>query len=214
MIPLGYLFKHVAAHPDWLAAPGVVDLYSLSGCMSANFADYVNYWRHNGYWLFDSPEAMTALAAEKAIDLTGARLFYYEAHDLEFDETKRAWRSFSAEPSFVTSVRVPARKELAGYDVTSFSTGTTPECSPLSCNGRAEVIPTNEHCLLRSFEEAHAALEDGQFDHCEPGPYRIIAVYTVDAEGGGRGAANHALMGTDMASPRPYGEKCASSDAR
>jgi hypothetical protein len=33
---------------------------------------------------------------------------------------------------------------------------------------------------MNSFEEAEAALNGGAFENCEPGPYRIMAVYSVD----------------------------------
>jgi hypothetical protein len=59
MIPVGYMAKRVCRTPDWLGAPHVIDVYSVSGCISENFADYIQYWRHNGYWLFDSPDSDT-----------------------------------------------------------------------------------------------------------------------------------------------------------
>ncbi len=77
-------------------------------------------------------------------------------------------------------VEQPAAAEPEGYDVVSFSAGTSPECSPLSCNGLAKEIPTNRHCLLDSFEEAKGLLEQGKFVKCEPGPYRIFAVHSVE----------------------------------
>jgi hypothetical protein len=40
----------------------------------------------------------------------------------------------------------------------------------------------NSHCLFDSFQEAKESLESGIFNSCEPGPYRIIAVYIVDHE--------------------------------
>jgi len=43
MIPLGYLYKYVADRPEWLTAAHVADVYSLSGCVSKPFADYINY---------------------------------------------------------------------------------------------------------------------------------------------------------------------------
>lgn len=58
MIPVGYLYKKVGLRPDWIKADGVRDIYSLSRCVSEDFTDYINYWKHNGYWLFDSPEIM------------------------------------------------------------------------------------------------------------------------------------------------------------
>jgi hypothetical protein len=58
--------------------------------------------------------------------------------------------------------------------------GTSPECSPLSCNSLAAAITFNRHCLFESLDQAKQSLETGQFDNSEPGPFRIFAVYTVD----------------------------------
>lgn len=49
MIPVGYMAKRVYKKPHWLQAPQVVDVYSVSNCVSDDFADYVNCWKHNGY---------------------------------------------------------------------------------------------------------------------------------------------------------------------
>jgi hypothetical protein len=65
--------------------------------------------------------------------------------------------------------------------VVEFSIHSDPCCSPLSCNSLAEKLQVNGHCLFDSFEAAKDALERGQFEHAEPGPYRIIAVYTPGA---------------------------------
>lgn len=79
----------------------------------------------------------------------------------------------------MTDVRTPAHKNLEGFDVTTFSMHSSPECSPLSCNSLANNIPVNEHCLFRTFQEAKEAIEGGLFKNSEPGPYRVFAVYTV-----------------------------------
>lgn len=179
MIPLGYLYKQVVTRPEWLKAEQVTDIYSLSGCMSEFFTDYIRYWKHNGYWLFNSPESIHEIAKSASISLMQQRLFYYEAYELQYDEDIQGWTAFEPEWSFDTDVVVPACKRLEGFDIASFSLGNAPECSPLSCNGMAGKLPTNEHCLLESFEAAKAALEQGKFDDCEPGPYRIVAVYSV-----------------------------------
>ena len=180
MIPIGYLYKKVAARPDWICAENVEDIYSLSGCESENFTDYTNHWRHNGYWLFNSPGVMEALASEHSISLDGLRLFYYEAYEEEFIEDINSWRVFDREASFETNVQTPRVKTLEGFDVTCFQMHNSPECSPLSCNSLAETIPTNRHCLFNTFQEAKNAIEQGLFAKSEPGPFRIIAVYTVD----------------------------------
>jgi hypothetical protein len=180
MRPLGYLYKKVAKRPDWLKANQVEDIYALSGCISEDFADYVNYWRHNGYWLFDSPEVIESLAQEHSISLEGTCLFYYEAFEKEFDDTIGQWVPYEPENSFETNVRKPVEYHLEGFDVTNFTVHTSPECSPLSCNSLAENIPTNKHCLFNTFDEAKSAVEGGQFENAaEPGPYRIVAVYIV-----------------------------------
>ena len=58
MVPAGYMAKRVVARPDWLPAERVSSIYSVSGCVSETFADYINFWKHNGYWLFNSPEVI------------------------------------------------------------------------------------------------------------------------------------------------------------
>ena len=85
MIPAGYMAKRVSKKPDWLKASQVVDIFSLSGCASAYFADYIKYWKHNGYWLFDSPEIIRTIGREHSFQLEGTTLFYYEAYEKEFD---------------------------------------------------------------------------------------------------------------------------------
>lgn len=179
MTPVGYMAKHVITRPDWLKADRVVDVYSVSNCVSDDFADYINYWKHNGYWLFDSPETIREVAKQSAVDLENTRLFYYEVHELEYDEDEKSWIPFAPESSFKTQIIEPEIKTLEGYDVATFSVGTSPECSPLSCNSLASEIETNEHCLLPSFEKAKELLEEGKFENSEPGPYRIFAVYSV-----------------------------------
>jgi hypothetical protein len=181
MIPVGYQAKRICARPDFLKASNVVDIYSVSNCVNDDFAGYIDSWKHNGYWLFDSPELIRAVARELSADLSGTLLFYYEAYDQEFDG--RAWRPFAPQSSVPTHVQQPTAKTLEGFDVVSFFTGNAPECSPLSCNGLAEKLHTNTHCLLSTFEEAKRGLESGDFNGCEPGPYRIFAVYSVDWPG-------------------------------
>ena len=178
MVAAGYMAKRVSTTSDWLGVDHVGDVYSVSFCISEPFADYMNYWKHNGYWFFDSPAIIQQLASEHGIDLAGTTLFFYEVHEQQFDEDQRLWVPFVPE-SFPTCVVLPPEKTLEGYDVVSFYVNTTPECSPLSCNGLAREIETNSHCLLPSFDRAQQLLNDGAFTRSEPGPFRIFAVYSV-----------------------------------
>jgi len=170
--------KRVPRPPGWIAAPQVGDIYSVSDCVNDNFADYIPHWKHNDQWLFDSPEAIKSLSSEISASLEACILFYYEAYEREFAD--KGWKQWTPESPASGNLVPPVSKRLEGFDVVTFHAGTSPECSPLSCNSIADVIPTNSHCLFDSFEEAKARLEDGTFCEAEPGPYRIYAVYTVD----------------------------------
>jgi hypothetical protein len=178
LIPAGFMAKQVSRKPAWLSAPAVGDIYSVSHCISKDFCDYIPHWKHNGYWLFNDLPTLQQVAGQAAVDLEPYRLFYYEVHDHQFDADSKTWKPFLPEPSFETAVAVPHKKQLEGYDVVTFSVGTNPECSPLSCNSLAEHLPVNTHCLLASFEESRRLIEAGRFDGSEPGPYRIFAVFS------------------------------------
>jgi len=71
--------KRVQKRPDWLQAAHVVDIFSVSGCVSEDFADYIGYGKHNGYSFFDSPEIIKCVAKENSIELDGTSLFYYDS---------------------------------------------------------------------------------------------------------------------------------------
>jgi hypothetical protein len=70
--------QRVAGHP---AAPLEIQLQcqlqlswrvagvNVSSCFSEDFTDYINYWKHNGYWFFDSPEIITIVAREHSIPI-------------------------------------------------------------------------------------------------------------------------------------------------
>ncbi len=179
MIPVGYMAKRVTARPAWLDAERVKHVYSVSGCVSKNFADYISYWKHNGYWFFDSPQVILDVARDHSVDLECTTLFFYEAHELEFVERERRWMPFAPRTPFATRVVPPSERALEGYDVVTFSTGNSAECSPLSCCMLARDVETNEHCLLPSADLAMQLLEEGKFLNTEPGPYRVLAVYSV-----------------------------------
>ena len=183
LIPAGFMAKQVARKPAWLAAALVEDIYSVSHCISKAFCDYIPQWKHNGYWLLNDLPTLQQVAGQAAVGREQYKLFYYEVHDHQFDADSKSWEPFQPEPSFETAVAIPHEKQLEGYDVVTFSRGTNPECSPLSCNALAEHLPVNTHCLLASFEEARRLIEAGRFEGSEPGPYRIFAVFSCGTVG-------------------------------
>jgi hypothetical protein len=129
--------------------------------------------------LFDSPGVIQDLARQHSIDVTKTTLFFYEAYERQFAPDRGGWVGFEPERAFATDVLLPAVRTLEGYDVVTFSAGTSAECSPLSCNSLARDVPTNAHCLLDSLDRARQLLGSGAFTNAEPGPYRIFAVYST-----------------------------------
>lgn len=132
-----------------------------------------------GYWLFDSPTIIKEIIHKENIGLDDLTLFYYEAFENEYEFENKQWYAISPEKCFQTNVQIPSMKNFEGFDIVSFSARTSPECSPLSCNGLEETIHVNKKCLLNTFEEAKIIVEGETLTDCEPGPYRIIKVYTV-----------------------------------
>src|SRR5258708_3070883 len=119
----------------------VTDVYSVGGCVNEDFADYTKFWKHNGFWLFDSPQIIKSVAQDNSIDIAGTLLFYYEVYEKEFDG--KAWAQFQADESIPIAVAQPQMKRLEGFDVVTFYGRNAPEHSPLSCNGLGKEIPTN-----------------------------------------------------------------------
>jgi hypothetical protein len=177
MIPVGYMAKRIPKErPDWLQAPEVIDVYSVSDCVNESLAEYANGWKHNGFWMFDSPADIKTTAIANQIDLHGSALFFYEAYEAEFDGPDRL--PVVPDAMFETQVLVPHTKHLEGFDVVTSCDGPNSH-SPLSCNSIAADLKTNQHCLFASLDEAVAAVENGAFDKGEPGPYRIYSVSSM-----------------------------------
>ncbi|MGI8472525.1 hypothetical protein [Pectobacterium brasiliense] len=154
----------------------------MSCCVSDAFCEYIQFWQHNGYWLFDSPEVIYSLAKEQGIDLADTTMFYYEAYEYQYDEETVEWSLFEPEASFDTDVKIPQQKVLQGFDIVSFHLEQSPECSYLSCNHMAQDLEVNEHCLLASFDEAKKHLESGVFYGCRTGPMQnICSVFSACA---------------------------------
>jgi hypothetical protein len=181
MIAAGYMAKVVAPKPEWIKSATAVRICSVSNCVASDFCDYIKYWKHNGYWFFNSPQDIQAVADSDPKAANDRELFYYEIYEQQFDDQVATWMPFAPEESFRTEVILPQLKSLLGFDVVTYCAQTSPECSPLSCNNLAEKIEVNENCLLPSLEEAKLLVESGGFANSEPGPFRVIAVYRPNA---------------------------------
>jgi len=181
VIPAGFIYKQPTSTPAWVGASAGTPLHSLSGCIAEYFAEYIPHWKHNGYWLFDHPAALDAVAAACGVDPLGLDLLYFEYHPSQYRENAACWEPFEAEGSLSTDVVPPGGAPLLGYEVVCFSCGTSPECAPAVCCGLAPRLQLNQFLLFPTLESAVSALESGAFDDSEPGPFRIAAVHLVRA---------------------------------
>lgn len=96
--------------------------------------------------MFNSPTAIGSAAKSNNVDIVGARLFFYEAHEAEFDGSD--WLPVLPDESSEADVLIPSTRRLEGFDVVTSRDGPHSH-SPLSCNSIAAVLKTNEHCLFK-----------------------------------------------------------------
>jgi len=171
----GYFPKHVVARPEWLDAPAVVDICSLSNCSSSGPEVWTPLAQFNSLGFFDDPEL--AIAAIPA-GTTPMTLFAYTLLTQRFVNGVReewAWPAVDPAP-------LPSGFQSLGFDVVNHSMGERIvfECSPLSCNSRARAWRANAHCLIDTLEDAVRAAErlsmDG-IEPVEPGDYYVAEVY-------------------------------------
>jgi hypothetical protein len=177
MIQAGYMYKQIVLPEGWNCLH-VTKIYSVSHCISKDFADYIPFWKHNKYWFFNNPEDMAIIIKEQKIS-DEFELLFYELYEKEFDEGEGVWQDFTVEESFGYQVTAPVQREFLGFDIVSYSLGTSHQCSPLSCNGLCQDVEVNEYCLLDDFDHAIRLTETLNTSKAEPGPYRIIAVHRV-----------------------------------
>lgn len=177
------MYKKVVNAPHRLEAPRVSDVYSVSGCISQDFCEWISHWQHNGFWLFNSLGIIEEIAAIEKIDLSSMTLFYYRMYPFQWDNDTQSWLAVEPDSAFETAVSVPANSaRRMGFDVVTYSAQNAAECSPLSCNHFANTIPVNRHCLFDRFEDAKVAIEAGIFVDGEPGPHRIVEVSLCDPQ--------------------------------
>jgi len=173
-ISIGYFPKRIVPRPDWLKVSSVFDICSVSECMSSGPEDWINHWRHNDLWVYDTEEIAWSIVRDQS--KTGVYAIpAYRMVPLLFDSGKA--EVLDIPPLSVQELS--ADFQFLGFDVVSRSQGANFECSPLSCNGVAETEPVNAHCLVDDEETAlrlALTFSSGAIG-CEPGPYRVLEVW-------------------------------------
>ena len=173
MIFAGYFARRIEAKPDWLQAPGVREICSVSECMSPGADNWIAAWRHNALGWFNS--VADALRVVPDGDLAHYRLFAYRIHPELF---RGDGGVLFTPPDDVRPDPLPVGFHSLGFDSASRSSeqGLSFECSPLSCNGFASELSVNEHCLFPTLQAAITGSERFAVEQPEPGDYYVVEV--------------------------------------
>src|SRR5688572_12489142 len=173
MVDGGYFPKRIEARPDFVKAPTVREICSVSDCISSGPKNWIDLWLHNEFGWFNTildARRITPVGQESVY-----RLFAYRIHREIFRDGVRVPLRI---PADVNPQPIPASFRRLGFDCVNRSTYTVLgfECSPLSCNSMADEILTNEFCLFPTFEAGLSGAERFSREQPEPGDYFLIEV--------------------------------------
>jgi hypothetical protein len=169
----GYFPKHVVSRPEWLDCPSVVDVCSVSDCVSGGPDHWSDHWIHNDLGLFNQPDQARFVIPRDAPPM---RIFAYRVSTVRFTTGgPEAW----VWPDDAQPIRLPDDFTSLGFDAVHKYMDSILgfECSPLSCNGLAKQWPVNRHCLLDDLETATKAAEQFSIEQPEPGMYYVAEVF-------------------------------------
>lgn len=176
-ILIGYFPKQTAKKPDWLDVPHVAEVCSVSECVSSGPDGWIDQWRHNALWAYDSPElawSVVPAGREAEFDLYAWRIFPVRFEGGQ--ENPVEMPALSVEPLSSAFVRL-------GFDAVSRRhLDSNFECSPLSCNHMAKEVAVNHYCLLETEIEGFRVACDFSRTEPEPGPYYLVEVWRAVAD--------------------------------
>jgi hypothetical protein len=170
---IGYMAKRIAQRPDWLAASSVIEICSVSDCISKPAEGWTEAWedgRLNAWGLFHSPEEAEKLVPEATA--SEYDIFAYELELVRYVEGIREEIAVQTPGEILPATGF----RVIGYDVVSGELGGFFECSPLSCNSWSEEVETNEYCLVDGSDRAHKLAAVAEASGCEPGDYFVVRV--------------------------------------
>lgn len=180
LVLIGFLAKKVAKRPQWLKGD-VLEICSLSNCISSAPEDRIDRWTHNDFGLYNTePLACDTVAKAKRDEYT---LFAYRIFPVRFDQAGA--HPFDPRPDDLKpwhpaleefpDARTLSAYEPLGYDIASRSSFFF-DCSPLSCNSMANEHAVNPFCLVDQLQRAVDLGREFATTEPEPGPYHIVEV--------------------------------------
>ena len=180
----GYFPKRIVRRDPWLAAPHVDEIWSVSECMSKGPRGWIDRWRHNDFWLFDSVGLAESVVPEG--ERSNYRVLGYRVWDHVFDAGRSVPLLDTRAPKRLPEPEAGLRVRRVGFDAVSRSYDTF-DHSPLSCNAAAVTFPSNESCLFRTLDDALVGAERFSHGTWEPGTYWVVEVLDVESTCGDAG---------------------------
>lgn len=184
---IGYFAKRIVPKPAWIDTPGVIEISSVSTCISKGPQDWIDRWTHNEMWLYASEALARAAIAppERSgdfdiyayvllpviFDARGNRMEYAALTAAERQALEAAARAADPVPGDYERLGI----DVAGQDLPFGISGFA--CSPLSCNALATEMKANIHCLIDTLEDATKAAALIAADQPEPSRYHLVEVW-------------------------------------
>ena len=167
---LGYFPKRLTSVPEGYDLPGVQEIASVSECIASGPEGWVDLWRHNDAFLYNSPEQ--AWAVVPVDDVARYGMYAYKI-------ASRVYGQDHAQPIEiqVKPIDLPQSFSRLGYDVVNRDYSVTFECSPLSCNAMARQVLVNEFCLFEDHASAVQFAKRCAVEQPEPGSYLVVEVW-------------------------------------
>ncbi len=160
---------------------GVVEVCSVSDCLSSRPPDWVQHWTHNRAWCYSTADQ--ALATVPSTNGRKYDLFAYWAALRTFIDGR--WKDLGPDDLFGADLPVlpggdgPDECDILGFDVVCWGQWKDLGCSPLSCNLMARDYKVNAYCLVPELGEALRMVEAFTTEQGEPGPYLAVRVARV-----------------------------------
>ena len=149
----------------------MTELASVSECISPGPANWIDEWRHNNAFFYESPADARSVVPEAGA--SDYRLYAYRM----LTESFGSYDDATSVDVNVTPAEIDDSFIFAGYDVVSRSYASNFECSPLSCNEMGAEVPVNEYCLIDRLDEAIRFAQRCGEEQPEPGVYYVLEVW-------------------------------------
>jgi hypothetical protein len=175
-ILIGYFPMKTKKNLPDLKAVGVEEVCSVTDCVSDSPEGWIDQWKHNEMWVFDSVEIARSIIPEAQRHDFNIFGYYLFPERIPVKEPSLPEQKPFVIPSLHVEVMDNTFEKL-GYDIVDRTAGNKFEHSPLSCNGLAGEVKVNRYCLIDDAEKAFQIA--GQFENlgAESGPYYVIEVW-------------------------------------